>query len=211
MDTSTNGDHTLPLAFYAQPTLEVARALIGKTLSRRTAEGVTAGIIVETEAYVSAIDPSAHGYRGKTSRNAVMFGPPGHAYVYFTYGMHHCLNIVTEGEGVAAAVLLRALEPTAGIALMRSRRGERIADRDLARGPGRLCAALALTLADNGLDLCGDALWLEDTPDFPPDAPIAATPRIGIAQAADWPWRFVLADSPWVSGRKVTATHKQHR
>jgi DNA-3-methyladenine glycosylase len=211
MDTSTNGDHTLPLAFYAQPTLKVARALIGKTLSRRTAEGVTAGIIVETEAYVSAIDPSAHGYRGKTSRNAVMFGPPGHAYVYFTYGMHHCLNIVTEGEGVAAAVLLRALEPTAGIALMRSRRGERIADRDLARGPGRLCAALALTLADNGLDLCGDALWLEDTPDFPPDAPIAATPRIGIAQAADWPWRFVLADSPWVSGRKVTATHKQHR
>jgi DNA-3-methyladenine glycosylase len=211
MDTSTNGDHTLPLAFYAQPTLEVARALIGKTLSRRTAEGVTAGVIVETEAYVSAIDPSAHGFRGKTPRNATMFGPPGHAYVYFTYGMHHCLNIVTEGEGVAAAVLLRALEPTAGIALMRSRRGERIADRDLARGPGRLCAALALTLADNGLDLCGDALWLEDTPDFPPDAPIAATPRIGIAQAADWPWRFVLADSPWVSGRKETATHKQHR
>ena len=84
---------------------------------------------------------------------------------------------------MAAAVLLRALEPTAGIALMRSRRGERIADRDLARGPGRLCAALALTLADNGLDLCGDALWLEDTPDFPPNAPIAATPRIGIAQA----------------------------
>lgn len=210
-DETADERHILPLAFYARPTLEVARALIGKTLSRRTAEGVTAGIIVETEAYVSAIDPSAHGYRGKTSRNAVMFGPPGHAYVYFTYGMHHCLNIVTEGEGVAAAVLLRALEPTAGIALMRSRRGERIADRDLARGPGRLCAALALTLADNGLDLCGDALWLEDTPDFPPDAPIAATPRIGIAQAADWPWRFVLADSPWVSGRKVTATHKQHR
>ncbi len=210
MDTPANSDHTLPLAFYARPTLEVARALIGKTLSRRTAEGVTAGVIVETEAYVAAIDPAAHGYRGKTPRNAVMFGPPGRAYVYFTYGMHHCLNIVTEGEGVAAAVLLRALEPTAGIALMRSRRGERIADRDLARGPGRLCAALALTLADNGLDLCGDALWLEDTPDFPPNAPIAATPRIGIAQAADWPWRFVLADSPWVSGRKVIATDKKH-
>ena len=207
-DEEADERRILPLAFYARPTLEVARDLIGKTLSRRTAEGVTAGVIVETEAYVAAIDPAAHGYRGKTPRNAVMFGPPGRAYVYFTYGMHHCLNIVTEGEGVAAAVLLRALEPTAGIALMRSRRGERIADRDLARGPGRLCAALALTLADNGLDLCGDALWLEDTPDFPPNAPIAATPRIGIAQAADWPWRFVLADSPWVSGRKVTLAHK---
>lgn len=207
MSDITSNDHSkLPHSFYARPTLEVARDLIGKTLYRRTAEGITAGIIVETEAYVAAIDPAAHGYRGKTPRNAVMFGPPGHTYVYFTYGMHYCLNVVTEGEGVAAAVLLRALEPSVGITLMRSRRGERITDRDLARGPGRLCAAMALTVAENGLDLCGDTLSIAETPDFPMDAPVIATPRIGITQAADWPWRFVVADSPWVSGRKVTRT-----
>lgn len=193
----------LPHAFYARPTLDVARDLIGKTLYRQTAEGLTAGIIVETEAYIAAIDPAAHGYRGKTPRNAAMFGLPGHAYIYVSYGMHHCLNVVTEGEGVAAAVLLRALEPTVGMELMRARRGPRIGDRDLARGPGRLCAALALTLAENGADLCSDALWIAGTPGSPADASIVATPRIGINQAADWPWRFVVADSPWVSGRKV--------
>ena len=203
-DTSAGGHLTLPHAFYARPTLDVARHLIGKTLYRQTREGVTAGIIVETEAYVAAIDPAAHGFRGKTPRNAVMFGPSGRAYVYFTYGMHFCLNVVTEEDGMAAAVLLRALEPTVGLPLMRARRGERIADRDLARGPGRLCAAMALTVADNGQDLQGDALWITETPEFPPDAPVVATPRIGISQAADWPWRFVLAGSRWVSGRAVT-------
>lgn len=211
IDTPSNKDQTLPRTFYARPTLDVARDLIGKTLYRRTSEGVTAGIIVETEAYVAAIDPSAHGHRGKTARNAIMFGPPGHAYVYFTYGMHYCLNVVTEEEHVAAAVLLRALEPTEGISLMRARRGERIADRDLARGPGRLCAAMALTLADNGLDLCGDTLWIEDTPGFSSNASIMATPRIGITQAADWLWRFALAGSSWVSGRKVPPTHESER
>jgi DNA-3-methyladenine glycosylase len=194
----------LPHAFYERPTLDVARALIGKTLYRRTADGVAGGVIVETEAYVAAIDPAAHGYKGKTPRNAAMFGPPGHAYIYVSYGMHFCLNVVTEGEGIAAAVLLRALEPTVGLELMRLRRGPRISDRDLARGPGRLCAALALTLAENGADLCGDALWIAETPEFPADAPIAATPRIGISQAADWPWRFILAGSSWVSGRKMS-------
>jgi DNA-3-methyladenine glycosylase len=205
-DTTTNSLPKLPYTFYARPTVDVARDLIGKTLYRQTTEGITAGIIVETEAYVAAIDPAAHGYRGKTPRNAAMFGPPGHAYVYFTYGMHYCLNVVTEAEDVAAAVLIRALEPTVGLSLMRCRRGERIADRDLARGPGRLCAAMALTIAENGEDLCGDTLWLSETPGFQPNAPVVATARIGITQAADWPWRFVLAGSPWVSGRKV-ATH----
>jgi len=204
------GDHLkLTHAFYARPTLDVARDLIGKTLYRQTHEGMTAGVIVETEAYVAAIDPSAHGYRGKTPRNAVMFGPPGRAYVYFTYGMHFCLNVVTEEDGIAAAVLLRALEPTVGMSLMRARRGERIADRDLARGPGRLCAAMALTVAANGLDLYGDTLWLTETPGFPPDAPVVATPRIGITQAADWPWRFVLAESRWVSGRIVATVEAE--
>lgn len=193
----------LPRTFYERPTLDVARDLIGKTLYRSAPDGVTAGVIVETEAYVAAIDPSAHGYRGKTQRNATMFGPPGHAYVYFTYGMHFCLNVVTEDVDVAAAVLLRALEPTVGIEIMRSRRGKHIADRDLARGPGRLCAAMALAIADNGQDLEGHALWIAETPGFPSDAPVLATPRIGITQAVDWPWRFVLAGSPWASGRKT--------
>ncbi len=201
-DVATSEGAPLPRAFYARPTLEVARELIGKTLLRRTPEGLAGGVIVETEAYVAAIDPAAHAYRGKTKRNQTMFGPPGHAYVYFTYGMHYCVNVVTQAEGEAAAVLIRAIKPRVGIALMRARRGPRIADRDLARGPGRLCQALALTTADDGADLLGDALWIGETPGLAADAlTIATTPRIGITQAADWPWRFVVVGSRYVSGR----------
>ncbi len=192
----------LPRAFYDRPTLEVARDLIGKTLLRRTAEGLAGGVIVETEAYVAAIDPAAHAYRGKTPRNASMFARPGTAYIYRSYGVHYCLNVVTETEGVAAAVLLRAIRPTVGLDLMRRRRGPGISDRDLARGPGRLCQALALTTADDGADLLGDALWITETPDARP-LPIVATPRIGITQAADWLWRFAVAGEPHVSARGV--------
>lgn len=204
----------LPRDFYARPTLEVARDLLGKTLWRRaaagTGTGLAAGIIVETEAYIAALDPAAHGYGGMTPRNRAMFGPPGHAYVYRAYGLHHCVNLVTEASGVAAAVLIRALAPTHGLALMRERRGAAIGDRDLARGPGRLCQALAITLADDGADLCGSArrgprLWVSDTPGFSADQPIAATPRVGITRGTDLPWRFVLIDSPYVSGRLVRA------
>lgn len=197
------GSAPLPRAFYDRPTLEVARELIGKTLLRRTAEGLAGGLIVETEAYVSAIDPSAHGFRGQTARNRSMFGEPGHAYVYRSYGIHFCLNVVTEGEGVAAAVLIRAIRPLIGVELMRARRGERIVDRDLARGPGRLCQALALTLADDGVDLLGSSLWLTETPAIEAALTIVATPRVGIAQAAEWPWRFVVAGDPFVSARGV--------
>lgn len=195
----------LPRDFYARPTLAVARGLVGKTLVRLTPDGPVAGVVVETEAYVAAIDPAAHAYRGQTPRNRSMFGPPGHAYVYVSYGMHHCLNVVTEREGQAAAVLIRAVEPTFGVALMRARRGPRIGDLDLCRGPGRLCQAFALTLADDGVDLLGPSLWLSNTPDFPADTPVAATPRIGITRAADWPWRFVIPGNPFVSGRRVRA------
>lgn len=196
----------LPRAFYDRPTLAVARELLGKLLLRRTAEGVVGGVIVETEAYVSAIDPSAHGFRGQTPRNRSMFGGPGRAYVYRSYGIHYCLNVVTEGEGVAAAALIRALRPLVGLELMRSRRGERIADRDLARGPGRLCQALALTTADDGADLLGPALWLAEAPGQASALRIAATPRVGISQAADWPWRFVVVGDAYVSARGVRAT-----
>jgi DNA-3-methyladenine glycosylase len=195
----------LPHAFYARPTLEVARALLGKTLWRHTAEGPAAGIVVETEAYVSASDAAAHGYQRATPRTATMYGPPGHAYVYFTYGMHYCLNCVTEPAGVGAAVLLRAVQPTHGLDLMRARRPAGTTDRDLARGPARLCQALALTIADNGLDLTGDRLWLAETPGWPDAVPIATSPRVGIRRAAELPWRFFIAGSPWVSGRAVAA------
>jgi DNA-3-methyladenine glycosylase len=198
----------LPHAFYDRASVEVARDLLGKTLWRRTEAGLTAGIIVETEAYDGANDPASHAWRGRTQRNAVMFGPPGRAYVYFTYGMHYCLNAVTGPVGQASAVLLRAIQPVVGIELMRERRGTTIPDRDLARGPGRLCQALGITTADDGTDLTGDALWISETVDAP-DLLIATTPRIGITRAAELPWRFVVCDNQYISGRPVLARDVQ--
>jgi len=193
----------LPRAFYERPTLAVARDLLGKTLWHRTEAGVTAGVIVETEAYIGAIDPAAHAYRGLTARNRVMFGPPGHAYVYRSYGIHAIFNVVTEPEGQAAAVLIRALQPTHGYDLMRARRGVGVSERELLRGPGRLCQGMGITLDENGMDLLGPSLWIGHTPDFSADATVVATPRIGISQATDLLWRFVLGGNPYVSGRIV--------
>jgi DNA-3-methyladenine glycosylase len=194
---------TLPRSFYARPTLDVAREVIGKTLAHRTQDGLSAGIIVEAEAYVATIDPAAHGYNGLTPRVRSMFGEPGHAYVYRSHGLHWCLNLVTEREGEAAAVLLRALEPTSGIELMRRRRGDRIADRDLCRGPGRLCQALGVTLALDGADVAapGAALWVCETAGPRNVFAIATSPRIGISRAADWPWRFYVPGNRYVSAR----------
>lgn len=193
-----------PLArdFYARPTLMVARALLGKTLWHATPDGVTAGVIVETEGYIAAIDPAAHGYHGKTKRTEVMYGPPGHLYVYFSYGMHHCCNAVTETDGACAAVLIRALEPTQGIELMRARRGPDIIDRDLLRGPGRLCQGMGITLARNGADLVGGSLVITETPGWPAEFSVMITPRIGLTKATDLPWRFAVAGSQWVSGTR---------
>jgi len=198
----------LPHAFYDRAAVEVARDLLGKMLWRRTEAGLTAGIIVETEAYDGANDPASHAWRGQTPRNAVMFGPPGHAYVYFTYGMHYCINAVTGPVGQASAMLLRAIQPTVGLDLMRERRGAHISDRDLARGPGRLCQALGVTTSDNGTDLAGDALWISETLDIP-TLSIAATPRIGITRAAERPWRFVVCNSRYVSGRPIRSRDVQ--
>jgi DNA-3-methyladenine glycosylase len=180
----------------------VARDLLGKTLWRRSEARLTAGLIVETEAYGGADDPASHAWRGQTRRNAVMFGPPGRAYIYFTYGMHYCLNAVTGSAGQAGAVLLRAIQPTIGLHVMRERRGPTISDRNLARGPGRLCRAMGIATADDGTDLTGDALWISETA-YAPDLLITATPRIGIARAAERPWRFVVSDSQYVSGRPL--------
>jgi DNA-3-methyladenine glycosylase len=200
----------LPRSYYDQPTLAIARDLLGKTLWRRTEEGVVGGIIVETEAYITAIDPASHNYRRPTKRAAAMYGPPGHAYIYFTYGMYHCLNVVTEPDGQSAAVLLRAIQPTFGLDLMARRRGASKESRDLARGPGRLCQALALNLADNRADLTGDALWISETPDQPAlaSASIATSPRIGISQGVDLPWRFYIAGNASVSGLRLARASK---
>ena len=192
------GARPLPRAFYARPARTVARALLGRTLVRDGPGGRVAGVIVEVEAYRGALDPASHAYRGPTPRNRTMFGPPGHAYVYFTYGMHHCVNVVCEEEGRAAAVLLRALAPCAGLATMAARRDGAPWAR-LAQGPGRLARALALTRADDGADLVRGRLWLADLPPRRGGRPIARGPRIGISAARERPWRFWLAGHPCVS------------
>jgi len=183
--------------FYNRPTLSVARDLLGKKLIRR-ADGIElSGVIIETEAYCGATDSACHAHRGRTPRNAVMFGPPGHAYVYFTYGLHYLLNLVTEEEGHPCAVLLRALAPLSGIAAMRSRR--RRPDPELTNGPAKLCQALGIDKALNGRDITRkDELWVEDYLDVAADE-IVATPRIGIdyARANDREalWRYLIKPS----------------
>ena len=176
--------------FFARSVHDVAPDLIGTTF---LCAGV-GGTIVEVEAYDHE-DPAAHGYRGRTERNASMFGPPGHAYVYRSYGMHWCVNFVCEEEGSASAVLIRALEPTHGLDVMRARRG--LDDpRALCSGPGKLCQALALTQEHDGLALDEPPFRLEERVG---DVEIVRGPRIGITRAADRPWRYALAGSRFVS------------
>jgi DNA-3-methyladenine glycosylase len=181
--------------FFELPTVELARALIGCVLVHETRVGRVAGRIVETEAYLGGDDPASHSFRGRTPRNAAMFGPPGRAYVYLVYGMHWCFNVTSAPEGVGEAVLVRALEPLEGLEQMRLRRG--VADaRELCRGPGRLTQAFAITRAHDGLDLRQGALRIESG-----TAPgrIVAGPRVGIRRAARRALRFRVAGSPWVS------------
>jgi DNA-3-methyladenine glycosylase len=177
-------------SFFAQSVHDVAPELVGAELY----VGGVGGLIVEVEAYDHE-DPAAHGYRGRTERNASMFGPPGHAYVYRSYGIHWCLNFVCEEEGVANAVLIRALEPLAGLDVMRKRRGLE-SPRLLCAGPGRLCQALGVTRAHDGLPL--------DQPPFElrprsREVELVTGPRIGISKAAERPWRYGVARSPFLS------------
>jgi DNA-3-methyladenine glycosylase len=184
----------LPRHFYLQDTLAVARELLGCLLWRRGPEGVTSGFIVETEAYCHG-DPASHAARGRTPRNAMMFGPPGHAYVYFTYGMHYCFNAVTAAEGVAEAVLVRALEPVDGLNLMRARR--RVQDDQLTNGPGKLTQAMGIDREMNGRDLTdGDLVILGPRAHSPA---IVTARRVGITRAAEQPWRFFIDGNGWVS------------
>jgi len=181
----------LKRAFYNRPAVEVARGLLGKVLVHGTAAGTAAGIIVETEAYLGGDDLAAHSARGITGRTRVIFGPPGHAYVYLIYGMYECLNLVAEAEGQPGCVLIRALEPVAGIDIMRQRRPAARKTEDLASGPGKLTLALAITRAHNGVDVTRGALVVRE-PAEPRDFGIETTPRIGISKCADWPLRFVI-------------------
>lgn len=188
------GASVLPREFYARPAAEVARGLLGKML----VHGRAAGRIVETEAYLGLEDLAAHASRGITARTRVLFGPPGHAYVYFIYGMHECLNLVAEPDGVPGCVLIRALEPLAGVALMRRRRPRAHSIRDLASGPGKLTAALGITRKLYGADVTRGALTVRK-PDADERFDILTTPRVGITHCADWPLRFVVAGSPFAS------------
>jgi DNA-3-methyladenine glycosylase len=233
----------LPRTFFDRSALAVAPELLGCVLWHASPEGTVAAVIVEVEAYTGRTDPASHAYRGQTARNAVMFGPPGHAYVYFTYGMHFCVNLVCEPAGESSAVLLRAGRIVAGAELAARRRlarrspasrspasrspavsrspagsaasgtppprgtgaqaGPGIAERDLARGPGRLCQALGIDRALDGADVCvaDSPLGVGTPPGWSP-APAAAVstgPRVGISQAADRPWRFWLTGEPAVS------------
>jgi DNA-3-methyladenine glycosylase len=184
----------LPRSFYARNTIEVARDLLGKVL----VHGRAAGRIVETEAYPGGDDRASHSSRGITGRTRVIFGPPGHAYVYFIYGMYECLNLVAEPEGTPGCVLIRALEPVAGLDLMRSRRTSAHGIEDLANGPGKLTLAMGITRRHYGADVTRGRLVVR-APSTPDPIEIAATPRIGITHCADRLLRYVIAGNRFVS------------
>jgi len=193
---------TLPVAFFSRPTEVVAADLLGMILVSSVGGKRTEGRIVETEAYLGYDDPASHGYRHRRhARNEALFGPPGLWYVYLSYGMHWCANLVCQQAGLASAVLLRALEPLTGIEIMRRRRGG-VPDRELCSGPGKLTQALGISRDLDGCRMSRSEVRVR-RPDSIEAIEIAASPRIGITKAADWPLRFCLAGSPWTS-RKET-------
>jgi len=190
--------------FFARHAVEVAPDLLGCVLEHQTADGLVAVELTEVEAYAGQSDPASHAYRGKTRRNAVMFGPPGHAYVYFTYGMHYCVNLVCSGKGSVSAVLLRAGAVIAGADLARARRtrgAASVASRDLARGPARLCQALAIDRSLDGADVCSPDSPLRGRAGRNParSGKIMTGPRVGVSRAAEVPWRFWYEGEPTVS------------
>jgi DNA-3-methyladenine glycosylase len=191
----------LPRSFFDRPATEVAPDLLGCIFWSDSADGRVAVRLVEVEAYMGGIDPASHSFRGETKRNAVMFGPPGHAYVYFTYGMHFCVNFVCSPPGEPTAVLVRAGEVIEGAELAAGRRLSNSRPRDLARGPARLCQALSIDRGQDGIDVCvpGSALGIGPRVTSVDPADISHGPRIGITQAQDRPWRFWLAGDTHVS------------
>jgi DNA-3-methyladenine glycosylase len=196
LERTANG-RPLPASFYDRPTEVVARELLGAILEHRTKDGTVRGRIVETEAYIGPEDPACHAAAGITPRTRVLYGPPGRSYVYFIYGMHWCFNAVTREQGHGSAVLVRALEPLAGLPLMRRRR--RIdRDVDLTNGPGKLCQAFGITSEQHDVRLDRGPLRIL-AGDPVPDENVSVGPRVGIRKAADWPLRFLLKDNAFVS------------
>ena len=197
--------------FFERPTLDVARLLVGALLVHEIDTGRLSGRIVEVEAYVTAEDAASHAFRGETPRNRVMFGPPGHAYVYISYGLHRMLNVATEPAGIGAAVLIRALEPAEGRAIMAANRGlppaAGVSRPNLTNGPGRLCQALAIGCVLNGADLRRPPLYIVPRHGDPP--PIVQTTRIGITRSVTLPYRFYALGSSDVSVRDRAAERAQ--
>ena len=182
----------LKRSFYSRPTVDVARDLLGKIIMHQDGDQLRAGRIVETEAYLGTADPAAHAFRGVTPRTRVLFGAPGHAYVYLIYGMYHCLNVVAEEEGKAGCVLIRAIEPVAN---------EPVSNAGSGSGPGRLTRALGITIERYGADLTHGDLTIRQQADAPA-FDIGISPRIGIHEAVDWPLRFFVAGNSHVSRRR---------
>ena len=190
----------LPRSFYSRSTLDVASDLLGKVLVRRLRRRNLAGTIVETEAYVGPHDLACHASKGHTPRTAVMFGEPGHAYIYMIYGFYFCLNVVTEPVGYPAAVLIRAVEPLENVELMRRFRNNPKREIDIGSGPGKLCKAMSIDKTLNGEDLLGATIWIEDRK-LDPGA-IRTSPRVGVDYAGEYkdkPWRFYIEGNPHVS------------
>ncbi len=187
--------------FYVRPTPVVARELLGTVLCHYTPDGLLAGRIVEVEAYLGRGDPAAHSSAGKTRRTAVIFGPPGHAYVYRIYGMHHCLNVVAEPDGEPGCVLVRAIEPICGVRAMQARRNSR-RPIDIANGPGKLTSALAIGMEAYGADLLEGSLTIRLASGRSPNA-ISTSPRIGITKATDLALRYFVANSEYVSHQRA--------
>lgn len=194
----------LERSFYMRDALAVSGELVGKILVHETADGITKGRIVEIEAYKGDIDKAAHSYgRKRTERTEIQFGPGGYAYIYFIYGMHYCMNVVTGAENSPEVILMRALEPLDGIALMEERR-KTVRKSNLCNGPGKLCGAMGIDKSCYGLDLCGNRLYVEDDGWEAGPGQVITTKRINIdyaEEAVDFPWRFILADSPYLSKR----------
>jgi DNA-3-methyladenine glycosylase len=203
------GPRILGRAFFARPALVVAPELLGCVIEHDSADGTVAVRLTEVEAYQGELDPASHAFRGRTPRNAVMFGEPGFVYVYFTYGMHFCMNLVCAPSGTASAVLLRAGEVVEGLDVAARRRGD-IPARDLARGPARLTIALGIGGADNGADACDPASDLRIRPrSAAVDVAISSGPRVGVSSGATAPWRFWLDRDPTVSTYRAHARRRR--
>ena len=194
----------LPRSFFDRPVLEVAPDLLGRLVVHRTEDGTVTARLTEVEAYDGPNDPGSHAFRGRSKRNGTMFGPPGHVYVYFTYGMHYCMNLVCGPPGMPTGILLRAAEITDGVELARKRRPTAKSDRELARGPARLVESLAVTRGEDGADICDDGPLTVHQGAPPAKELIRTGPRVGLRDAPDFPWRF------WIDGDPTVSVYRPH-